>query len=50
MISDFIYKYYIDPIRYEQPYNTVDTITYALILVSGRIFVLSMDVAIDLAF
>jgi len=33
MISDFLYKYYIDPIRYEQPYNTVETITYALILI-----------------
>ena len=35
MISDFIYKYYIDPIRYEQPYNTVETITYALILIAA---------------
>jgi uncharacterized membrane protein len=33
MISDFIYKYYIDPVRYEQPYNAVETITYALILI-----------------
>lgn len=33
MISDFIYKYYIDPIRYGQPYNIVDTLTYAIILV-----------------
>ncbi|MCJ7794731.1 MAG: DUF63 family protein [Methanoregulaceae archaeon] len=33
MISEFIYKYYIDPIRYGQPYNVVDTLTYALILV-----------------
>jgi uncharacterized membrane protein len=33
MISDFIYKYYIDPIRYGEPYNVVDTLTYALILV-----------------
>jgi uncharacterized membrane protein len=32
MISDFIYKYYIDPIRLGQPYNIVDTLTYALIL------------------
>ncbi len=40
MISDFIYKYYIDPIRMGQPYNIVDTLTYALML----------DVAIDLAF
>ena len=35
MISDFIYKYYIDPIRYEQPYNTVETITYAIILIAA---------------
>jgi uncharacterized membrane protein len=35
MISDFIYKYYIDPIRMGQPYNIVDTLTYALILVFG---------------
>jgi uncharacterized membrane protein len=35
MISDFIYKYYIDPIRYEQPYNVVETITYALILIAA---------------
>lgn len=35
MISDFIYKYYIDPIRYEQPYNSVETITYALILIAA---------------
>ena len=34
MISDFIYKYYIDPIRYGQAYNVVDTLTYAIILVA----------------
>ncbi len=33
MISEFIYKYYIDPIRYGQPYTIVDTLTYALILI-----------------
>jgi len=33
MIGDFIYKYYIDPIRLGQPYNLVDTLTYAVILV-----------------
>jgi uncharacterized membrane protein len=33
MISDFIYKYYIDPIRLGEPYNVVDTLTYALVLV-----------------
>jgi uncharacterized membrane protein len=35
MFSDFIYKYYIDPIRYQQSYNTVETITYALILIAA---------------
>jgi len=35
MISDFIYKYYIDPIRYGEAYNVVDTLTYAIILVIG---------------
>ncbi len=33
MISDFIYKYYIDPIKTGQAYNVVDTLTYAIILV-----------------
>lgn len=33
MISDFIYKYYIDPIKNGQAYNVVDTLTYAIILV-----------------
>ncbi|HUU76065.1 MAG TPA: DUF63 family protein [Methanoregulaceae archaeon] len=33
MVWEFIYKYYIDPIRYGQPYNIVDTLTYALILI-----------------
>ena len=33
MIRDFIYKYYIDPIRFGEPYTIVDTLTYALILV-----------------
>lgn len=33
MISDFIYKYYIDPIRNGQAYNVVDTLTYAIILI-----------------
>jgi uncharacterized membrane protein len=35
MISDFIYKYYIDPIKSGQAYNVVDTLTYAIILVIG---------------
>lgn len=35
MVSDFIYKYYIDPITQGQGYNVVDTLTYALILVAG---------------
>jgi uncharacterized membrane protein len=33
MIREFIYKYYIDPIRFGQPYNIVDTLTYALVLI-----------------
>ncbi|QYZ78786.1 DUF63 family protein [Methanofollis formosanus] len=33
MIRDFIYKYYIDPIRYGQAYTVVDTLTYAIILI-----------------
>jgi uncharacterized membrane protein len=33
MISEFITTYYIDPIRYGQPYNIVDTLTYAAILI-----------------
>ena len=33
MVLEFIYKYYIDPIRYGQPYNVVDTATYALVLI-----------------
>lgn len=33
MIWEFIQKYYIDPIRYGQPYNVVDTTTYALVLI-----------------
>jgi uncharacterized membrane protein len=35
MISDFFYKYYIDPIKTGQAYNVVDTLTYAIILVLG---------------
>ncbi|MDD3622291.1 MAG: DUF63 family protein [Methanofollis sp.] len=33
MIRDFIYKYYIDPIRYGEAYTIVDTLTYAIILI-----------------
>ena len=33
MISEFIYKYYIDPVKYGEPYNVVETLTYALFLV-----------------
>ncbi|WP_319580080.1 DUF63 family protein [uncultured Methanospirillum sp.] len=33
MIREFIYKYYIDPITYGQPYTLVDTLTYAGILI-----------------
>jgi len=31
-VSDFIYRYYVYPVVYDQPYNIVNTITYALIL------------------
>ncbi|MCP1662424.1 MAG: DUF63 family protein [Methanocalculus sp. MSAO_Arc1] len=41
MISDFIYKYYIDPIRYGEAYTLVDTLTYALILIIS-VFLVSM--------
>ncbi|MDO9550122.1 MAG: DUF63 family protein [Methanoregula sp.] len=51
MISDFIYKYYIDPVRYEQPYNAVETITYALILIFALYLIYywfkKSDIAID---
>jgi len=51
MISDFIYKYYIDPVRYEQPYNAVETITYALILIVALYFIYhwfkKSDITID---
>jgi uncharacterized membrane protein len=51
MISDFLYKYYIDPIRYEQPYNAVETITYALILIAALYLIYrwfnSSDMKID---
>ncbi|MDD1673949.1 MAG: DUF63 family protein, partial [Methanomicrobiales archaeon] len=30
---DFIYRYYIDPIRYGEAYTLVDTLTYACILI-----------------
>jgi uncharacterized membrane protein len=33
MIEEFLYKYYIDPVRYNEPYNPVETITYAAILI-----------------
>jgi len=35
MIREFLYKYYIDPIRYGQAYTLVDTLTYALILIAA---------------
>ncbi len=35
MISDFLYKYYIDPIRNGEAYTIVDTLTYAIILIAG---------------
>jgi uncharacterized membrane protein len=52
MVLEFIYKYYIDPIRYGQPYNIVDTATYALVLIVAiyilyRWFSRSKTIAID---
>jgi uncharacterized membrane protein len=38
MISDFFYKYYIDPIKTGQAYNVVDTLTYAIILIISVYF------------
>ncbi len=35
MIREFLYKYYIDPIRYGHPYTLIDTLTYALILIAA---------------
>ena len=35
MIREFLYKYYIDPIRYGHAYTLVDTLTYALILIAA---------------
>ncbi|MDD1677733.1 MAG: DUF63 family protein [Methanomicrobiales archaeon] len=32
-LREFIYRYYIDPIRYGQAYTLVDTLTYAIILI-----------------
>jgi uncharacterized membrane protein len=32
-LRDFIYQYYIDPIRYGEAYTLVDTLTYAIILI-----------------
>ena len=54
MITDFIYKYYIDPIRYGEAYNPVDTITYALFLIICvyllyRLFT-RIDITIDRSF
>jgi len=39
MIREFLYKYYIDPIRYGEAYTLVDTLTYALILIVAVYFV-----------
>ena len=33
MIEEFLYKYYIDPVRYNEPYNPVETITYAALFI-----------------
>jgi uncharacterized membrane protein len=36
-LREFIYQYYIDPIRYGEAYTLVDTLTYAAILI-GAVF------------
>lgn len=41
-IGDFIRKYYIDPIVYNQGYNVVNTLTYAIILGIGIIAILKL--------
>jgi uncharacterized membrane protein len=35
MSRGFLYKYYLDPIRYGEAYTLVDTLTYALILIAA---------------
>ncbi len=54
MFSEFIYKYYINPIRYGEAYNPVDTLTYAAILVVAIYFIYrwlrSTDTKVDEAF
>lgn len=54
MISEFIYKYYIDPIRLGQSYNVVDTLTYAIILICAVFLIYRWlkrsGIAIDQAF
>jgi uncharacterized membrane protein len=41
-IGDFIQKYYIDPIVYNQGYNVVNTLTYAVILGISIIVILKL--------
>lgn len=33
MLTEFITRYYLDPVRYDQPYNSIETLTYAIILI-----------------
>jgi uncharacterized membrane protein len=54
VIREFIYKYYIDPIRYGQAYTIVDTLTYAIILIVALYgiyrFLRSVGIAVDRRF
>ncbi len=51
MLSEFIQQYYIDPIKYNTGYNIVNTLTYAIILISAIVIVYKlikkMNVKID---
>src|SRR3989344_135188 len=51
MLGEFFQKYYVDPIIYNTGYNIVNTLTYALLLISAVFLVhrllLRMHVRID---
>ncbi|MCQ1539465.1 DUF63 family protein [Methanocalculus taiwanensis] len=54
MISDFVYKYYIDPVRIDGGYNIFNTLTYAVILIIAVFLVYRWlsrnEIVIDSAF
>jgi uncharacterized membrane protein len=41
-IQQFIYKYYVYPVIYDQPYNIVNTITYAILLALAIVGILRL--------